>query len=56
MKRIVEVWDQIEQIYIKLNQSKLNVIELDFLEEYAKVTDPVIRTLEILQRDKNCFL
>ena len=56
VKRIVELRDQLGQIYAQLNLPKLKVFELQFLDEYAKVTEPVTRTLDRLQGDKNCFL
>lgn len=48
--------DKIRQVCTKLNLPKLKVIELEFLEEYAKVTEPVARELDMLKGDKNCFL
>jgi hypothetical protein len=57
VKRIVEVWDKIQQVCCsELNLPKLKAIELEFLELYAKSTEPVTRTLNLLQRDNNCFL
>ena len=54
VKRLLEFGDNIGLICEELGKPKLKQVEVDFLEEYVTVMEPLAVVLGQLQGDKHC--
>ncbi|KAK3920917.1 General transcription factor IIF subunit 1 [Frankliniella fusca] len=54
ISNLMEKREVLDDVLEKLNLPKLKLIELDFLGEYVKVSEPISTDLNVLQGDKYC--
>lgn len=54
--RILNIKEYLPQICDTLQKPKLKSSELEFLEEYRRVMEPLAKGLDLLQGEENCFL
>lgn len=54
--RILHVKEYLSQICESLQKPKLKSSELEFLEEYRHVMEPLAKSIDLLQGEESCFL
>lgn len=52
----INLLPHLSQICESLQKPKLKASEFEFLEEYRRVMEPLVKSIDLLQGEENCFL